>query len=160
MARTTRSRVGSTPAAVLAIAVGLGTLTGCNDDTAGPETGISIADIQDGTSDLTGTTVTVSAVLNEVLADFAFTMADPVDTDVDPLLVIHSPDATDAEDPTVDLEDVDVEGTGIQVTGVVRQDFDLLAAEDEFGVDYPDEAFAVFDGEPYLVATTVDPSIY
>ncbi|MFI7584955.1 hypothetical protein ACH9DO_14320 [Kocuria sp. M1N1S27] len=86
--------------------------------------------------------VTVTAEVNETLTPDAFTIG----ADVDPLLVIE----TDESIPPVDP------GQEVEVTGTVEEIFEIVVVEEDWGLDLDDEMFAVYEGEPYLVASTGD----
>lgn len=83
--------------------------------------------------------VTVTAEVNETLTPDAFTIG----ADVDPLLVIE----TDESIPPVDP------GQEVEVTGTVEEIFEIVVVEEDWGLDLDDEMFAVYEGEPYLVAS-------
>lgn len=143
--------------AVVAAGLGLGVLAGCGTDTAGTEAGASVEDIQqeqepdeaaeNDIMSFVGQQVTVSAEVNEILTERAFTIAGE-SIGLDPLLVIAAQSGV-----TV------TEDSAVAVTGTVQQAFDLAAVEAEYGFDYDDALFAEYDGEPYIVAETVDPTI-
>jgi hypothetical protein len=157
---------------VAAAGVGLGVLAGCGNDTAGPETGASVEDIQednaveepadptdpadpaedeigiDEVPSFVGQTVTVSAEVNEIISDRAFTIAGTENTGAEPLLVI-------AGQPGMQV----TQDSAVAVTGTVKQSFDLAAVESEYGFDYDDALFTDFDGEPYLVANSIDTTV-
>ena len=123
-------------------------LAGCGSDTAGPEAGVTVAEVQDRAADLEGRTVTLIATVNEAITETAFTIAGEDLVGVEALLVVH--------DGEFDVQ----EGSGVSVTGTVRQGFDLRAVEAELGVDYDDVVFDPFDAEPFLRATALDATIY
>lgn len=144
--------------AVLAAGLGVGVLAGCGNDTAGPEAGASVQDVQQeqepaqaAESDVmsfVGMTVTVSADVNEIINERAFTIAGTENTGVESLLVI-------AAQPGVTVN----EDSAVAVTGEVRKAFDIAAVESEFGFDYDDALFDAYDGEPYIVAEKIDPTV-
>lgn len=88
------------------------------------------ADFVDSTNDYVGEQVLVSADVNEVLSDNAFTIAGTDDTTVDEMLVI----GTDAN-PMLDSD------VAVSVTGTVQESFDLPTVEENLGVDLDDELF-------------------
>lgn len=152
-------------AVVGVFAVSALTLTGCSDDTAGPETGTDVEDIQeeeavgpyDGLYDTTfydnidsyvGEEVTVSADVNEIVSPTSLTIAGTEDTDVEPMLVVSADEVSGLEP---DLT--------VRVTGTVHEAFDLPTVEDEMGLDLDDELYDEFDGEPYIEATSIDTSV-
>lgn len=166
--RNSRLRARVTALAAIPL-IGIG-LVGCSEDTAGPETGTDVEDIQeqdvaeeDGLTDATvpyhgpydetfkdnvddwvDQDVTVSADLNEVLTDRWFTIAGTDDTSVDALLVLHRDPG--AFDP----------GETVEVTGTVHGEFVLIDVEMELDTDLDDEVFGQWEGEPYIDATAVD----
>lgn len=95
---------------------------------------------------LVGQQVTVSAEVNEVATDYAFTIAGTEDTGVEPLLIVHAGEMT-APEP----------GTAVSVTGTVRDAFDPVDVESELGVELDDAAYADWEGMRYIVADSVDP---
>jgi hypothetical protein len=145
-------------------------LAGCSNDTAGPETGTDVEDIQEGDvdegGDVTDATepyhgpydepfkdnvdawvdqdVTVSARLDEILTDQWLTIAGTDDTTVDALLVLHP-------DPVAYTP-----GDVLEVTGTVHGEFVLRDVEEELGTDLDDEMFRRWEGEPYISATSIE----
>lgn len=87
-----------------------------------------------------GQGVTLTGEVNETITPDAFTIG----PDVDPLLVIE----TNEDIPPVDP------GQQVQVTGTVEQVFDIVAVEEDYGIDLDDELFVAYESEPYLVADT------
>lgn len=90
--------------------------------------------------------VTVTGAVEETLTPDAFT----VGADVDPLLVIETQESI----PPVDV------GQEVEVTGTVEEIFEIVAVEEEFGIDLDDELFVAYESRPYLVASSgriVDP---
>lgn len=160
----TRSRLLK-PAATAGLAVSMLGLTACSEDTAGPETGTDVADIQeedvvepyDGVYDsefyddvesYDGEEVTVSADVNEVVSSTSFIIAGTDDTAVEPLLVVHDGEMTELEP---DLT--------VAVTGTVHQTFDLPTVEEDMGLDLDDGLYEEFDAQPYIEATSIDTSV-
>lgn len=90
--------------------------------------------------------VTVTGDVDETLTPDAFTIG----ADVDPLLVIETQESIPPVDP----------GQEVEVTGTVEEIFEIVAVEEEFGIDLDDELFVAYESQPYLVASTgriVDP---
>ena len=152
-------------------------LTGC--DTSGPEEGADVEDIveenesvddgvveddaieddvvggpfvYDGIYDQTfyddyenyvGEEVTVSADVNEIVSPESFTISGTASTTVDALLIVGA---------TADVE----EGEAVQVTGIVRQAFDLPTVEEDMGLDLEDELFGDFEAQNYIEASSVE----
>lgn len=161
--RTMHTARTRTAAAAGAAALALTGLSACGD-TAGTEEGVDVEDVQqegdnndfiyDGPYDETfnedmdqyeGETVTVSAEVNDVLSENAFTIAGTEDTSVEELLIVSAEGNADlAEDDPV------------EVTGVVHQAFESTTVEEDLGFTLEEELFADYDGEPYIEATTVD----
>lgn len=171
---TTTSRTRRLAGVLVAAGIGTGVLAGCGG-TAGPETGVSVDEIQeeaeagagagvnegvgadvdadavaeDDVNRYLGQRVTVSAEVNEVLSPNSFTIAGTAGSGgAGELLIISN-------DPGVLVE----EENAAAVTGTVRQAFDLAAVESEFGVDYDDTLYGDYDGQPYIVAESIDPTI-
>ena len=152
-------RAGRTAAAVLAAVVGMGGLAACSDDSAGPETGADVEDVadepagadapsMDEADPMMGQTVTVSAEIEEVVADSAIRIGD------ENLLVLSA--GPTFEDMGFELVDGLVEDDVVlQVTGTVGT-LVFPDIEDEFGFDWDDEELVEFEGERVLVASEVD----
>lgn len=165
--RTRDRRTARMLAAGMAAVAGIG-LAGCGSE--GPESGTDVEDVTDGevvessaaaTEDAgamalayegdynqdfyddvttyTGQQVTLSAEVSETISPDAFAIAGAVD----PLLIVES-----QEIPPLD------DGQVVQVTGTVQEGFDVVGVEEELGVDLEDEAFADFEGDPYIMATS------
>ena len=149
-------------------------LAACTNETAGPETGADVEDVQEGDlnegevtadddldpydgvygpdfydsiTDYADTEVILSANVGEVFTDQAITIAGTDATSVDPLLVIH-------EEPVDDL----VEGIPIQVTGIAYEEFAIADVEERTGLDLDDTQLEEWEGEPYVEATQIDTS--
>lgn len=119
-------------------------LTGCDAETAGPETGTTVAEVWENAPDLAGREVTVSAEVRRIVSPEAFVLA-AGDSGVDPLLVVH--------DGSVEPSAEDV----VRVTGTVRRALDF---ERSGVVDDPvlrREIYETFGAEPYLEGVTVTP---
>lgn len=145
----------------MAVAV-VTSLSACSDDSAGPETGVSVDDVaeegaENGALDeeaaavdpLVGQTVTVSAEVEEIVSPQAFRAGD------EELLIVSAGESFDAMGAGFAMDEGLVDDdTVVQVTGTVRQ-FDLAEFEDEFAVDYDDGVFEPFEGENVIVAQDV-----
>lgn len=160
--RITRTALAGT------LAVSAFGLSACgSDDTSGTEEGVDVEDIQeedvdpdsvyDGVYDTTfyeevgtydGEEVTVSADVNEIISSTSFTIAGTEDTDVEPMLVVSAEENADLEEEQT-----------IGVTGTVQTAFELTVVEDDLGIDLDDEAYADWEGQPYLVASSIDTEI-
>lgn len=152
-----RKRVIAAPIA-LAAAV---TLTGCGDDSAGPEQDTTVEDVAEADpdendmpgDDLLGQSVTVSGEITEVVDDSAFWLGSGGGWFEDGAPVVStSGDFTefDIEDPEGMVE----ADTILQVTGTVEE-FVLLDFEEEWGIDLDDDTFEDLEGEAVIVAEDV-----
>lgn len=165
----TTSRTRRLAGALVAAGIGTGVLAGCGG-TAGPETGVSVDEIQeeaevgadpglpavgdedaaaDDVNTYVGQRVTVSAEVNEVLSPNAFTIAGTAGSGgADELLIIMG-----RADTTVTEESV------VAVTGTVQEAFDLTAVETEYGYDDDDGLYGDYEGDAYIVAESIDPTV-
>lgn len=91
-----------------------------------------------------GDRVTVSAKVNEVISEKAFTIGGIENPDVEPLLVIHA-------NPLDFVE----EGQLVLVTGVVHMAYETAVAEDQIGMQLEEVQFREFGQEPYIETDTV-----
>jgi hypothetical protein len=167
-----RKRSRTLRAAAVGVAAASTLLLGaCGNDTAGPETGADVGDVQQepGVADpgveepgagvdpgafdadfsdvnsYVGKQVTVSADVNDVISPTAFTIAGTENTAVDELLVLHRAGA-----PNV------TEDSAVTVTGTVRQGFSIADAEAFVGTDLNDNLFTDWNGEHYIEASKID----
>lgn len=161
MLRTTNPFARTAVAGIFALSA-LG-LSACGD-TAGSEAGTDVQDVQEETTDgydgvydsafyddvesYDGEQVTVSAEVDEVLDISAFTIAGTDDTTVEPLLVISTTEAAETE-----------VGRAVAVTGTVHESFDFATVEEEMDFDFDESVFEGWDGEPYIVASSIDDTI-
>lgn len=145
-------------AAPIALAAAL-TLTGCNDS-AGPEQGTSVDDVEDADPDendrpgpdLLGQSVTVSGEIDEVAGDSAFWLGDGSWFGEGAPVVSATGDFTE-----FDIEDTEAlaeDDTVVQVTGTVEE-FVLADFEEDQGIDLDDDAFEELEGEAVIVADDV-----
>lgn len=162
-----------TVALMIALCLGALGLTSCGG-TSGSESGADIEDIQDdqdidpdtaeavepeapgpydgpygqdfsnAMESYEGQRVTVSADVNKILTDSAFTIAG-TDEGMEPLLIIH-------EDKIKDLST----GSAVSVTGIVHKAMDLSELKKSFEGELGAEALEDWDGEPYINAAAVD----
>lgn len=88
--------------------------------------------------------VTVSAMVNEVISEQAFTIGGIENTDVEPLLVIHKNNLDFVE-----------EGQLVLVTGVVHKAYRTSAAEHQLGMQLEDVDLTDWGQEPYIETDTV-----
>jgi hypothetical protein len=122
-----------------------------------PDEGDTSDDVMDGydgpydvefgdSADYVGQTVTLSAAVNSVLNEHAFTIGDAVG--MDPLLVISG-------DGVLDLE----EGQNVRVTGEVIEELVLSDLEPAWGIDLDDEEWSGLEGETYVEAESVETDV-
>ncbi len=167
---TIRKRSRGLRSAAVGVAAASTLLLGaCGNDTAGPETGADVQDVQEdpGVADpgagepgvapgafdndfsdvdrYVGQQVTVSADVNDIVSPTAFTIAGTENTAVDELLVLHRAGA-----PNV------TEDSAVAVTGTVREGFSIANAEAFAGTDLDDNLFTNWTGEHYIEASKID----
>jgi hypothetical protein len=116
----------------------------CGGETSGPDTGVSVQDVWADPAGLDGRQVTVSADVQQIVNEWAFTMSGVDDTGVDPLLVVHS-GAAEVQP-----------GAPVRVTGVVHRTLD---PERVGAVDPPllADIYDSYGPDPYLEASAVGP---
>ncbi len=120
------------------------------EPSAGPEEGIGISDITENPQEYYGQDVNVSGEVGEILRPRAFTIGTQDEAAGGTLLVVG------AREMSQILEGQELEGNEVaQVQGTVRE-FNITEIEDEIGADLDDGAFEEFEGEPVIVADTVD----
>jgi len=135
--------------AVILLAVLVGVLR--DEESAGPNVGVTLYDITNDPDDFYGSTVTISSEINDILGQRSFTIGGD-ELLADELLVVSSaPLAEVADAPGGDPPE---EGDVVQVTGEVRE-FKLSGAEDEIGADLNDELLADWVDTPSIVATSI-----
>lgn len=144
-------------AATAGIACAAMGLAACGDegDTSGSEQKVSIADLQQNPDEYVGQTVVVSADVNDDISPQAFSIAGTDESSVVPLLVLHLEDEDDPEEEgetSFDAQD----GLPVEVTGTVKESFDVMAVEEETGKDLNETALENWSGQPYIKATDVD----
>lgn len=178
---TTRTHPLTRTAAGGVLALAALSLTACGD-TAGPETGTSVEDVQEGDA------VEDAAAEDEVVEDEAAAtgpydglydsgfyddldsyegMEVTVSADVNEVLSPSSFVIAGTDDTSVDplLVVGATEVTGLEpaltvaVTGTVSQAFDLVTVEEELGVDLDDARYEEYDQQPYITASSVDTSV-
>jgi hypothetical protein len=116
-----------------------------DQDSAGPETGVTIEDVADEPERYVGQTVTVSGEVDEVVAPNAFTIGDD-----DELLVVI-PRLGPAANPAALEEDDAV----VRITGQVAS-LELPTFEELADADLDDALFEGLEGEPVLIARSVE----
>lgn len=96
-----------------------------------------------------GETVTITAEVDELVSDNAFTVVDTDDITVEELLIVHDGAAPDGVE----------EGAVVEVTGEVEEGFDVMTAEDDLSVELDDDEYDDWDGERYIRADMVEVSV-
>lgn len=120
------------------------------EQSAGPEAGVTVSDIADNPQEYYGSTVTVSGEVGELIGPRAFTLGAEDDLGGGSLLIVGAQQLLqimEGEADEITAQDV------AQVTGPVRE-FNLAEVEDEIGADLDDALFAEFEGQPAVVANT------
>lgn len=144
------SRTWRFAALLAAFALAVAVATACQSETSGPDTGITVREIMNGmegnpANKYAGKTVTVSADVNRVLGEHAFSIAG-TQSGIEPLLVVHD-------------SDVNVnEGNPVQVTGTVRSGFKVAEVEKRRNFEFDRDVLSDYAGAPYLVATSINPT--
>lgn len=131
---------------LLALSLAFGA-TACQDDSAGPEVGADVEDVQieefgADPEAFIGEEVTVSGAVSEVLGPNSFTIGGG-DVGGDALLVVSA--------TTFDLN----EGEVVEVTGEVTADFVVADVEDDLAIDFTPD-IETFVSENYIVASEVE----
>lgn len=119
---------------------------GEGEDPVGTDAGgdvLALDQVYNDFDNYVGTTVTVSAEVGQVLSTTAFTLTGPMNE----LLIVSATGPGDS--PVVEPS------APVQVTGTVREGFDIAAYEEEFGVDLDDSLFQEWTGEDYIAADSV-----
>lgn len=124
-------------------------LSACTPETSGPESGITVQEIQNGRQGsehhkYEGEKVTVSADVNFIYGPHAFSIAG-TQSSIDPLLVVH--------ESAINVN----EGNPVKVTGVVHTKFDVKNVEGTVEYEFDNDVFTDFDGAPYIKATSIQP---
>jgi hypothetical protein len=122
------------------------------EQSAGPEAAVTVSNITDNPQEYYGSTVTVSGQIGELIGPRAFTIGTEDDVGGGTLLVVGAkqlPEIIEGEAEEVATGDV------VQVSGPV-QEFNIAEIEDEFGFDLEDGLFSEYEGDPVVVANTVD----
>lgn len=96
-----------------------------------------------------GETVTITAEVEQLVSENAFTVVDPDDASVEELLIVH--DGADAES----LE----EGAVVDVTGEVEEGFDVMTVEDNLSIDLDDEEYDDWADQRYIRADLVEVAV-
>ncbi|WP_298462435.1 hypothetical protein [uncultured Cellulomonas sp.] len=146
-------------AAPLALAASM-VLVGCSDDSAGPEQGASVEDVAEAEPDdddmegpdLLGQQVTVSGEATEYIDPSAFVIGGDA-LGGDGALVLSSSGAL-ADVGTEITEDTVGSDAVLQVTGTVEE-LVVVDLEEEYGVDFDDEALEEWEGDAVIVADQI-----
>lgn len=113
-----------------------------------PDTGITADDILNNPELYQGTTVNLRAEVEEWLNSRAIVLDAPGVIN-DNLLVI-------TEDPTYAFEDPEIFGDSIwEVTGTVER-FEIITATDTLDFDLAPDLFTIYEGAPYVRASSVE----
>lgn len=147
--RTAGPTTGRRLLALSAVAA-LGLAACTSEDTAGPEEGVDVEDVQEAEQDvnvgvfdpqpLLGDEITVSGEVSEVLSANAFRIAGDEFGDEGLGIVTAGPPELEG-------------GAVVQVTGIVRER-DTTTLEDDLGVDLTDDSLAGLDDVDYVVAAS------
>jgi hypothetical protein len=149
-----------------------------------PPQRVAIADLDDPASPMTGASVTVEGEVEETLGDQALTMRD-AESDESLLVIVHAGTTIDGVAAT---DEMDIVGGQMDTVGAVDQadiadpvaqpapiaatipssgplraigtvdTFDVVTVEGTLGTTLSEDAFAAFQGEPYLLADTLETS--
>lgn len=141
-----------------ALTLGL-TLVACDNDSAGPEQGTSVEDVEEAEpdepgegADLIGETVTISGEVDEILDPQGFIMGGDALFE-DGVLVLSGPTSFEDLGLTLDQSLVD-DDTIVEVTGTVEE-LVVVDFEEEFGLDLDDTVYEEWDGQAVIVAEQV-----
>ncbi len=141
--------------AILSLFAVLAFFVGCNDDSAGPEQGTTVRDVEEADGPflegLLGTTVTVSGDVSAVYDERAFEIAGD-DIGGEGILVVV---------PTAEILDEGgvEEGELFQVTGEIQR-LVTVDIEREYDLDFDADIEAEFeDGGPMIVAENIEPAL-
>ena len=141
-------------------------LTGCADDPAdqsseqtsasqeatmdaeasADEEVVRLDDVGDDLEASIGEELTVVGAVQDVITPDVFTLVDPTGTTLDPVLVVGA-DASDSLAPEQE----------VQVTGVVKSDFDIAQAEETLDIQLEDELLTEWREGLYVEAQQVEP---
>lgn len=154
----TWSRPAGLPARLAAAGVVLAATTavsgcGTSEPAPEPETGTEIEDVHLDAirdvlpdPDLEYKSVTVPGEVDTVISPAAFSIRDPGEPLVDPLLIVHKDDVSGGEPDA-----------RVTVTGIVYRGFDVAEVEKETGLDLDDALYGEWQGDSYIVASEVTP---
>ncbi len=123
---------------------------------AGGEQGVSMYQIAENPQEYYGSTVTVTGEVSNVLGSNAMLVVPQAGVSgADDMLVISPVPLSEASEATEQSGDAPLsQGETVQITGEVRE-FELLAIEQEIGVDLDDESLDAYDGTPSIIASSI-----
>lgn len=137
MTPATRHSYARTLVAVpFALFLSVAGIAACGDDTTGTGEAEDV--------DKVGEKITVWAEVKEVVSDHSFTVIGTKITSLDALLVVSVDDFNPKED------------TQVQITGILREDFDAVRVGKELGLRWKADPAKPFNGEHYIQAIKVE----
>ena len=90
--------------------------------------------------------VSLIGEVDTVVSPVAFTLTAPDDSPIEPLLIIHDPIGNGL-----------TEGAAVEVTGLLREAYNVPSVEENLGGPPGEEVLAHYDGEPFVGEATVTP---
>ncbi|MDK3257666.1 hypothetical protein [Blastococcus capsensis] len=159
--RATRRRRPAEAGVLLAAALGVTVLAGCGEDDSTPTTPVDVdvrpvEDLEDPYDGLyteafrddiegyQGLEVSLLGEVQRIVSPIAFTLGG--EDDVEPILVVMYEELGEL-----------APGQAVAVAAVPGEEFELAEVERAIGSDLPDEAYADWEGEPFLDASIVEP---
>ncbi|CCG03817.1 hypothetical protein [Blastococcus saxobsidens] len=159
LSHAARRRWPSVAGAFLSLTFGVIALAGCGEDDTSATTPVDVGvrpveDLEDPYSGLyseafrddiegyEGLEVSLLGEVQRIISPIAFTLGG--EDDVEPILVIMHEELGDL-----------APGQVVAVAAVPWEEFELVAVEEAVGSDLPDEAYANWEGEPFLDASIV-----
>ncbi len=121
------------------------------DQSAGPEFGVTLSEVVDHPEPMWGAAVTISARVDEVIDPRTMLIGNDKFVVGDRLLVVGASELVSLLEQPTSLIAV---GAVAQVTGVVRP-FDIAALETETGADLDEAALVIYDRRSVLVAESI-----
>ena len=160
-----RRSLGRRTAAAVFVAVTAVALPACGEDDPESSAGDEVPDVR-GSEDLDdvyngpysadlredlegydGQEITVEGTVDRVLSPVAFTLAPPEGEDAEPVLVVVQEAATAPE-----------AGSDVVVAAVAQDEFRSDEVDAELDLPEDDETFEEWEGDPYLLASLVEPA--
>jgi hypothetical protein len=117
-----------------------------NDESAGPEEGVTLEEVVDDTDEFVGETVTVSGRVERTVGP-GFTIGEELDE-----LVLVTPALSPGALPRIS------EGDVVQITGTVR-DYEGVDFRELYGPTFDTGLFSEFEDQALIVATGIDPTV-